>query len=122
MLAILRARFHWFPLHPEGVAFQYTIVGIVFWFSLFLAWAVKVLLLRFGGKSASVAGKPFFYGLAIGYVSGIIVSVCVDLIWFPTGGGKTEAYLGVAAFTMAIRRFQNIVSYLDRFSGRTILR
>ena len=89
-IAFLRARFHWFPFHPIGVAFQYSFATWLYWFSLSLVWITKFALLRFGGIKAYLGGKPFFYGLALGYVIGVVLSGIVDLIWFPVEGHRVH--------------------------------
>ncbi len=88
ILAILRTRFHWFPIHPIGLAFQMTIGTWVYWSTLGMVWIVKFTLLRLGGVKSYVAGKPFFYGMGIGYMIGVILGTVVDLIWFPGAGHR----------------------------------
>jgi hypothetical protein len=55
--------------------------------------------------------RPFQLVFQLINIPGLAQPVCADrlacdLLWIPTGGGKTEAYLGLAAFTFGLRRLE----------------
>lgn len=78
LLSLLGSRFTGWPLHPIALAFP-TGYG----FSIFLIWLPKYLILRFGGVSLYRRSVPFWYGVVVGYLVGLMVSTAVDVIWFP---------------------------------------
>jgi len=73
----------------------------------------------------SLIWRPFQMGFILQCIPGIENrhhedrAFC-DLLWYPTGGGKTEAYLGLMIFTLALRRLRGEKDGLSPY-GTTII-
>lgn len=68
--------------------------------------------IKAGKKPIPAAWRLFQLAFFLHEISSFAQPECterkdVDLLWFPTGGGKTEAYLGIAAFAIFLRRLRN---------------
>ena len=62
------------------------------WFPVFLAWLLKIVLLKYGGLKAYRSLWPLFYGLILGqFVAGGFWLI-VDYFTGTTGNGLGMAY------------------------------
>lgn len=65
-LMAIRRRFLGFPFHPVGYAMAGGWLISCIWFSIFLSWLVKWVLLKYGGLRTYRRAVPFFLGLILG--------------------------------------------------------
>lgn len=89
-MTMLRARFLWFPFHPLGFILATGFPIHVMWFSIFIGWIIKTLLLKYGGHDTVAKVRPFMIGLILGNVSAMVLWIGVGLLrgnklpfWFP---------------------------------------
>jgi len=70
-----RSRFLWFPLHPLGylLAPGYPITRL--WFSFFLGWGIKSLIMKYGGSDTYSNVRPFMIGLILGNLAAMVLWV-----------------------------------------------
>jgi len=79
-LAYMRAMFYWWPFHPLGYALCISWTMSVFWFSCFVAWLVKSLILRYGGMKLYVKARPWFLGMVLGEFGMAVVWTLISAI------------------------------------------
>jgi hypothetical protein len=66
LLALARARFAGWPLHPVAFALSASWSIHLVWMPMFIAWLTKLLVLRYGGLRFYRRVLPFFFGLIMG--------------------------------------------------------
>jgi hypothetical protein len=65
-LGLLRLRLLWWPLHPVGYILSNSLPQAMGTFPFFIAWAVKSLVIRYGGLHLYRATLPLAVGLIVG--------------------------------------------------------
>ena len=92
LLIFLRHRFTWWPLHPVGLAISGSYLARRTSFTVFVAWLIKLVMLRVGGPAFYRKSRPLFVGLLVGYVVGVALSSAIDVVWFPERGHYVHKY------------------------------
>lgn len=66
LLNSLRMKIGWFPFHPVGYAVSSSWSMHRLWLPIFIAWVLKLIILRYGGLKLYRRALPFFLGVILG--------------------------------------------------------
>jgi hypothetical protein len=80
LLMVGRVMWVGWPFHPIGLVLMNSGPLQQFWFSIFIGWCIKRLLLHYGGASAFRRARPFFIGLIVGEILAAGVWMFVGLV------------------------------------------
>ncbi|MCL5283918.1 MAG: hypothetical protein M1330_04315 [Armatimonadetes bacterium] len=84
-LQFMRIRFPWWPFHPLAYAVTSSWEINLVWFPLFIAWVLKILILRYSGRLGFQRSLPFFFGLMLGqFVVGSLLNIYGIIMIVPT--------------------------------------
>jgi len=73
ILAVLRATFMWFPIHPLGYVLATTYFARTYWLMALIAWAIRMIVLRIGGAHSIRKGLvPFSVGMFLACMVSIV--------------------------------------------------
>lgn len=65
-LTLMRGQFLWMPLHAAGYAVTTMWTMNFFWFSIFVSFVLKWVIVKHGGLRSFRRAAPFFLGLVLG--------------------------------------------------------
>jgi uncharacterized protein DUF6785/uncharacterized protein DUF6784 len=83
-LGMMRGRFLWWPFHPIGYAMAATPTASAFWAHYLIAWAAKLVILRYGGMRLYRLTLPLVFGLILGDIASQTVwSIAASLLDIP---------------------------------------
>ena len=80
LLMFAQHRFYWWPLHPLGFPISVGWLTAQIWFSAFISWLLKLIILKYGGIRLFAAAKPFFLGLILGEATAGGIWLIIDWI------------------------------------------
>ena len=94
LLTFLHYRLPWWPFHPIAFPIAFSWNTQLTFFSIFVVWAIKAILLKVGGVNLYRKWQPAFLGLLTGYVLAITLSFLVDADLVPRPGSRRTQLLG----------------------------